>query len=182
MTRTVPVATPPGPSSSYPHSFALPYLRKSRGLGRSPSFPPGLVHPKAGIPPFVSSRGRLLNGNVPPRRPSISGQTQLWRLRMCWPTCLIALAFAADGAAPTDLDVLAPHASGVCLAEVLRLSRYDERPRDGNMGVRVRFRAIRSSGQIRDTIDIVEHYGGLQEPRTKVPPRIGDSHPFISHK
>ncbi len=50
MTRTVPAAYRPGPSFSYPHSFALPSLRKSRGLGRSPSFPLHLVHPKAGIP------------------------------------------------------------------------------------------------------------------------------------
>jgi hypothetical protein len=74
---------------------------------------------------------------------------------------LLALALAAE---PPRLDTLAPHASGIALAEVVEVKEYDERPMDGNKGIRFKLKRVRGTGHFDETVDVVTDFGGLRPP------------------
>lgn len=79
---------------------------------------------------------------------------------------LLTLALAA----PPTLNALAPNAAGVALAEVEEIKGYDERPGDGNKGVRIKLKQIRGSGFFRDTINVVTAHGGKRGPGASLKP------------
>ena len=59
---------------------------------------------------------------------------------------------------------LAPHASGVALAELVGVEEYDDRPMDGNKGILFKLKRVRGSGLFPNTIDVVTAFGGLRQP------------------
>lgn len=64
----------------------------------------------------------------------------------------------------------APNAQGLWLVEVTAKDEFDERPSDGNKGVRVKLRPVRGSGGFQDTLNIVTAYGGLRQgPASALP-------------
>jgi hypothetical protein len=84
------------------------------------------------------------------------------------PTGLVLLASlysaSATAQAPRTLAELAPNASGVALAEVVEVKPFDERPGDGNAGVRFKLKLIRGSGHFQDTVAVETAFGGLRPP------------------
>ena len=62
------------------------------------------------------------------------------------------------------LFLLAPHASGVALAEVVGVEEYDARPSDGDKGIEFKLKRVRGSGYFPDTVDVVTAFGGLRQP------------------
>ena len=84
--------------------------------------------------------------------------------------CLLAAELDRETIA--TLEKFAPHASGVCLAEVLRLEEVDWRPMDGPLFVRAKLLVVRGSGSVPDSISIVTEPGGAGPPRRDPPPRI----------
>ena len=69
-----------------------------------------------------------------------------------------------------SINKLAPNASGVCLAEVVSIVPYDQRPSDGDKGFKVTLRPIQSSGQFNDKIYIITEYGGYPAPGSILEP------------
>lgn len=80
---------------------------------------------------------------------------------------LCALLVAAD---PQKLDAVAPHAAGVALAEVVKVEEFDDRPMDGNKGVRFKLKLVRGTGEFEDTVTVVTAFGGLRPPGSKPKP------------
>ena len=70
---------------------------------------------------------------------------------------------ATDEKAAT-IEELAPHASGICLAEVVDIAQHDERAGDGNLYDLIKLKMLRQSGLVNDTIIVVKKYGGLRPP------------------
>lgn len=63
------------------------------------------------------------------------------------------------GAEPTlreQLGKLAPHAAAVAFVEVEDIEEVDARRSDGNLQLDVRFRILRSTGEVRNRVDIVK--------------------------
>jgi hypothetical protein len=75
----------------------------------------------------------------------------------------------ATAQAPRTLAELAPNASGIALAEIVEVKSFDERPGDGNAGVRFNLRLVRGSGHFRDSISVVTDFGGLRPPGVEPP-------------
>src|SRR5262245_1073362 len=89
---------------------------------------------------------------------------------------LLALwSLAAGPERPESLATLAPHAAGVCLAEVTGLRTFDTRPSDGPRYVRVTLRVLRRSGAVPDHIDIITDHGGLAPRAPRLVPLRPDS-------
>jgi hypothetical protein len=76
----------------------------------------------------------------------------------------LALPLRAAAAEPQKVAEFSPHAAGVALAEVVAVEKYDERPSDGDAGVRFKLKLVRGSGRFRDEIDVVTEHGGLRAP------------------
>jgi hypothetical protein len=76
-------------------------------------------------------------------------------------------------AQPPDLEKLAPHAAGLCLAEVLELKDFDGRAGDGNLETRVKLRIVAGTGTVLKELAIVKEYGGFRpngpEPKPRGP-------------
>lgn len=64
------------------------------------------------------------------------------------------------GPMASALDSLLPRASGVFLAQVTRISQYDERPSDGDLYDKVWLRVLRSTGETLDALYLVRDFGG----------------------
>src|SRR5262245_10995133 len=79
---------------------------------------------------------------------------------------------AAGPERPGPLATLAPHAAGLCLAEVTDLRTFDTRPSDGPRYVRVTLRVLRRSGAVPGHIDIITDFGGLLPPGAPAAPRL----------
>src|SRR5260221_14048748 len=82
---------------------------------------------------------------------------------------MVALAFAVEEAVPTELEALVPHASGVALVEVVELKDFSRGGFDGDNGVGVRLKILRSSGQVAEAISIVTEYTGLRQGQPPKP-------------
>ena len=78
-------------------------------------------------------------------------------------------AVKAAASSPT-IDDLAPHASGLCLAEVVEIVEHDGRPRDRNLEVYVKLRKVKGSGQFLEAIAIIIAYGGGGQGPPPKPP------------
>jgi hypothetical protein len=74
--------------------------------------------------------------------------------------------------AAAPIDDIAPHASGVCLAEVVDIKEHDARPGDGNLTDEYRLKILRKTGLVSDTISIVKAYGGLTLPGAPPMPKL----------
>jgi hypothetical protein len=74
-----------------------------------------------------------------------------------------------DAASIARLEGLVPHASGLCLAEVVDLKEIDARPMDGNLSICATLREIRGSGKRQHAISIIKEWGGYPNPRSKAP-------------
>lgn len=61
---------------------------------------------------------------------------------------LVTLLAAAPAANKIEPDDVVPNAAGVCLAEVVSMTEYDDRSGDGDAGIEVELRPIRSSGYV----------------------------------
>lgn len=68
-----------------------------------------------------------------------------------------------DGRAPAKIEQFAPNAHGLWLVEVVAKTEFDERPSDGNKGVRLKLRPIRGSGGKQEMLSIVTTYGGHRQ-------------------
>lgn len=75
----------------------------------------------------------------------------------------------------TTPDPIAPHASGVALAEVVDIKPYNNLESDGDKGLLVKLRRIRGTGQFRDTIDVVTDFGRSSPDRKPEGPATADS-------
>jgi len=80
----------------------------------------------------------------------------------------LVAGLAAQAGKQVSLDHLAPNASGVCLAEVIKVGDFGDVTGDGPYGVRVKLRMVRGSGEFRHTIDIAMG-GGFNPPKPKGP-------------
>lgn len=74
--------------------------------------------------------------------------------------------YAAD---PPKAEKLAPGAVGVALVEVTAVEKFDDRPADGNAGVRFKLKQVRGSGEFRDSVSTITEYGGLRPPGAPAP-------------
>jgi hypothetical protein len=75
--------------------------------------------------------------------------------------CAFILHHVANAAQqPLTIDQLAPHAKGLCLAEVLDITEHDSRPSDGNLDLHVKLRVLKGSGEVHDFIYIILDVGG----------------------
>jgi hypothetical protein len=93
--------------------------------------------------------------------------------------------FVVRAAEPTlgeRVDQLVPHAAGVALVEVMDIKEVDARPSDGNLCLNVRFRILRSSGQVRDNVNIVKAYGGMGPANMPKPKPYGPVKPDTFRK
>jgi hypothetical protein len=77
---------------------------------------------------------------------------------------LVPFVIAWALTAPPSLDALVPNASGVALIEVVEVKEYDERPMDGNKGVRFKLKLVRGSGAFPGEVGVVTDFGGLRPP------------------
>lgn len=59
-----------------------------------------------------------------------------------------------------DLENIAPHAAGVCLAEIIDLTEVDDRPSDGSLYLRVKLQILNGSGKRLDELCIIKAPGG----------------------
>jgi hypothetical protein len=80
------------------------------------------------------------------------------------PLLLSLVVPAAAKPDPPSWSELAPHASGIALAEVVEVTEYDARPMDGNKGVRFRLKLVRGTGVFRETVTVVTAFGGKRPP------------------
>lgn len=81
----------------------------------------------------------------------------------------LLICFVPAGPAAADL---APHAAGVALVEVVRVTERDTRPADGPLYDEVAFRVLRRSGETPEAIAVAKATGGHGPPpgHTKPPP------------
>jgi hypothetical protein len=77
---------------------------------------------------------------------------------------LFALPVPALAADPPKVEEFAPHAAGVALVEVTAVEKYDQRPVDGNAGVKFKLKLVRGSGEFVGTVHVVTAFGGLRPP------------------
>jgi hypothetical protein len=82
---------------------------------------------------------------------------------------LFVLPLPVLAADAPKVERFAPHAAGVALAEVVAVEKYDDRPADGNAGVRFKLKRIRGSGEFVEDIYAVTAYGGLRPPGAPEP-------------
>jgi hypothetical protein len=80
----------------------------------------------------------------------------------------LALSLPARAADP-KVEEFAPHASGVALAEVVAVEKFDMRPADGPAGVRFKLKRVRGSGDFPGQITVITAYGGLRPPGSPEP-------------
>lgn len=78
-------------------------------------------------------------------------------------------AATAQNTKAAETPDVVPNAAGVCLAEVVAMTKYDHTGADGNAGLRASLRIVRSSGLFQESIDIVTKYGGLGPPGSEYP-------------
>jgi hypothetical protein len=91
---------------------------------------------------------------------------------MCALLSIALWSLAAGPERPQPLATLAPHAAGLCLAEVTDLKTFDTRPSDGPRYVRVALRVRRRSGAVPDHLSIITAYGGIGPPGAPRAPRL----------
>jgi hypothetical protein len=84
-------------------------------------------------------------------------------------TLFLALSVPALAAEPLQVDDFAPHAAGIALVEVVAIEKFDDRPADGDAGVRFKLKLIRGSGEFRDTVTVITAHGGLRPPGSPPP-------------
>ncbi len=88
-------------------------------------------------------------------------------------TLFLALSVSAFAAGPPKVDESAPHAAGIALMEVAAIEGYDDRPKDGEAGMRFKLKLIRGSGEVPGTVTVITAYGGLRpdgsEPKPAKP-------------
>ncbi|MBY0458396.1 MAG: hypothetical protein K2V38_13735, partial [Gemmataceae bacterium] len=62
---------------------------------------------------------------------------------------------------------LPPHASGIALVEVLDVSKYDERPMDGDAGVRYKLKRVSGTGEFRPEVRVTTAHAGFGPPNVR---------------
>jgi hypothetical protein len=82
---------------------------------------------------------------------------------------LLLAAFPEPEKPAPRLEELAPHACGVCLAEVVSVQERDARPADGDFTEEVTLKILRGSGEVRSQLPVIKEHGGL---RPTAPPPI----------
>jgi hypothetical protein len=71
--------------------------------------------------------------------------------------------------APPDPQAALETAAGVSLAEVVDLEQIDSRPGDGNLIDQISLRTLLKSGDVLESLGIVQAYGGLRPPGSAPP-------------
>jgi hypothetical protein len=79
-------------------------------------------------------------------------------------TLCLVLSLPAFAAEPLKVDDFAPRAAGIALVEVVAIEKYDDRPADGDAGLRFKFKLIRGSGEVPGSVTVITARGGLIPP------------------
>ncbi|PQO35591.1 hypothetical protein [Blastopirellula marina] len=96
---------------------------------------------------------------------------------------LVLLQAVCVAVQPVSIEQLAPHAQGLCLAEVVDIVERDERPGDGNRYLDVTLRALKASGETSNSLYIVLEYGGFPGPGPNdIPPDFLNRDTFTKGK
>jgi hypothetical protein len=93
---------------------------------------------------------------------------------------LISKGYAISADAPPDPQAALVTAAGVSLGEVIDLKQIDYRPGDGNLIDQVSLKTVRKSGDVLESLGIVQAYGGLRAPGS--PPPAPDPLSRVSFK
>ena len=72
------------------------------------------------------------------------------------------LVVSLPAVADPKVEEFAPHASGVALAEVTAVEKFDARPMDGPAGVTFKLKLIRGSGAFPGEVSVITAHGGGQ--------------------
>lgn len=75
-----------------------------------------------------------------------------------------------DNPLQQEMEQYAPHASGLCLAEIVEITQKDDRPGDGPLWYHVKLKILRSSGKTLDMIRILAAYSGFLTGITEANP------------
>jgi hypothetical protein len=85
-------------------------------------------------------------------------------MRRIIPFALLLVLPLRAGATDPKVNEFAPHASGVALAEVVKIEKFDGRFVDGPAGVRFFLRVVRSTGEVPEYVEVITALGGIQFP------------------
>jgi hypothetical protein len=69
----------------------------------------------------------------------------------------------------TSIDTVTPHATGICLAEIIERKQVDLRAGDGPLYVEFKLKILRSSGSVHEQLDVVLYHQGGHGPPSMHP-------------